>query len=82
MKALFVIVKIQRKMAIQRHSRSCGKVTNGLNIIMLASFPKVPKTWHRKRTYFGTECKMSVQDHDHPRSLISVPIGSAYATSY
>jgi len=34
----------------------------------------------RKRMYFETECVMAVQDH--PRSLISVSIESAYATSY
>ena len=29
--------------------------------------------------YFGTECIMTLQDH--PRSLISAPIKSAYGTS-
>jgi len=30
--------------------------------------------------YFETECEMAVQGH--PRSLSSVPIDSAYGTSY
>jgi len=34
----------------------------------------------RNRTYFETECEMVVRGH--PRSLISVSIESAYATSY
>jgi len=34
----------------------------------------------RKRTYFETDCVMAVQSH--PRSLISVPIESAYSTFY
>ena len=33
-----------------------------------------------KRMYFETECEMAVVGH--PRSLISVPIESAHATSY
>jgi len=34
----------------------------------------------RKRVYFEEECVMAVQGH--PRSLILVPIESAYVTSY
>jgi len=34
----------------------------------------------RKRMHFETECEVAVEGH--PRSFISVPIKSAYATSY
>jgi len=35
---------------------------------------------HFEKMYFETECTMAVQDH--PRSLISIPIESAYASFY
>jgi len=36
----------------------------------------------KRRTYFETETECVIAVQGHPRSLISVPIESAYATSY
>jgi len=98
-------VKIWRKMIIHAIQDRWGHVFWGqwkgdkkLNntipcIIMLASFPKVPKTYRPvwvylhlnfrgglRKTCFETGCIMALQGH--LMSLILVPIESACATSY